>query len=185
LVKIAALLSIAVLAAMMALSATPVGFAAENAEEENTSSSLTVGIWVDITLSKVPIAWGTLTTGTENNLANADAGNPATVTVESTTNTNVDIYIKGTDWTYLTNTLGADNCTYDDDNTLGEGEETGLNEKTLATTYDAGPNQGYFEDVTPGTAKNTYWFIDIPASQAQGSYTSTVYFKAVKDGNTP
>jgi len=178
--KIAALIGIAVLVASMALSAAPVGFAAENAEEENTSSSLTVGIWVDITLSNVPIAWGTLTTGTENNLAQANAGNPATTTVESSTNTNVDIYIKGTNWTYSSYTLGADNCHYDNDATAGGPKWT-----TLSTSYAAGPNQGFFEDVTPGSAKNSYWFINIPTSQQQGNYTNTVSFKAVKDGNTP
>lgn len=178
--KIAAIFSVAVLVAMVALSVSPVGFAAENEEEEETSSSLTVGIWVDITLSKVPIAWGTLTSGTENNLAQTDEGNPATVTVESTTNTDVDVYIKGTDWTYAANTLGVDNCHYDNDATAGGAKWT-----ALSTSYAAGPNQGFFEDVAAGQAKDSYWFINVPSGQAEGNYTNSIYFKAVKDGNTP
>jgi len=159
------------------ISALPIGFAADS-EQEQTTSSLTVATVVDITLSNVPIAWGTLSPNTENNLANA--GNPATVTVESTTNVNVDIYVKGTDWSDGSHTITVDKCHYDNDNVAG-----GANWTALTTSYATGPNQGFFEGVSPGTAKNTYWFIDIPAGQWAGSYSNTIYFKAVKDGTTP
>jgi hypothetical protein len=171
--KIAILLVLALLA-----SAAPV--LAPDYEEETTTSSLTVAVTVDITLSNVPISWGTLNPGTENNLAQANAGNPATVTVESTTNTLVDIYIKGTNWTYSSYTIGSENCKYDSDDNLANGGWM-----TLKTSYDAGPDQGFFEDVSPGTSKNSYWFISIPAGQTSGIYTNTIYFKAVKDGTTP
>jgi len=133
---------------------------------------------VDITLLNVPIAWGTKAPGTENNLANANAGNPATVTVESTTNVNVDIYIKGTNWENTTygKTLGVDNCKYDiDDNLLNGGYAT------LTTTY----STKFFDSEAPGTSKNTYWFISIPSGQWACYYTNTISFKAVKEDTPP
>ena len=147
----------------------------------STTSSVTVATVVDITLSNVPIAWGTKAPGTENNLANTNAGNPATVTVESTTNVNVDIYIKGTNWSDgAGHTITVDKCHYDNDNVAG-----GTKWTALTTSYATGPNQGFFEDVAPDTAKNTYWFIDIPVGQWAANYSNTIYFKAVRDGTTP
>ena len=158
----------------------PICFSADS-EEENTTSSVTVSTVVDITLSNVPIAWGTKAPGTENNLANTNAGNPATVTVESTTNVNVDIYIKGTNWSDgAGHTITVDKCHYDNDNVAG-----GTKWTALTTSYATGPNQGFFEDVAPDTAKNTYWFIDIPSGQWAATYTNSIYFKAVKDGTQP
>jgi hypothetical protein len=154
--------------------------AAADYNEQSTTSSLTVSTVIDITLSHVPIAWGTLAPGTTNNLALSNQGNPATITVESTTNVLVDIYIKGTNWTSSSGTIGVDNCHYDTDSTPG-----GDNWATLSSSYPPGPNQGYFENVPPNTVLNTYWFIDIPAGQPAGEYTNTIYFKAVKDGTQP
>lgn len=165
------------------LFAAPMAFAADS-EEEATSSSLTVSApsaIVDITLSNVPINWGTLSSGTENNLALANEGNPATLKVESTTNVNVDIYIKGTDWSDgAGHTIGVSNAHYDNDNIAG-----GAGWTTLTTSYATGPNQGVWEDVTPGTSENSYWFMDIPAGQWAATYSNNIYFKAVKDGTSP
>jgi hypothetical protein len=165
------------------LLAAPMAFAADS-EEEVTSSSLTVSApsaIVDITLSNVPINWGTLSSGTENNLAQVNAGNPATLKVESTTNVNVDIYIKGTDWSDGSgHTITAGNAYYDNDNIAGGAKWTVLN-----TSYAAGPDLGFWEDITPGTSENSYWFMDIPAGQWAATYSNNIYFKAVKDGTLP
>ncbi len=154
---------------------------AQSSDEESTPSSLDVGTVVDITLSNVPIVWGTLRPGTENNLALANKGNPAIVTVEKTTNVYVDIYIKGTDWSNVTNnTITVDKCHYDVDNVAGGKKWT-----TLTTRYAKGPDQGFFEDVAPGTSNKIYWFIDIPVGQTAGSYKNAIYFKAVENGALP
>jgi hypothetical protein len=163
--------------------AAPMAFAADS-QEQATTSSVTVSApsaIVDITLSNVPINWGTLSSGTENNLALVDEGNPATLKVESTTNVNVDIYVKGTDWSDgAGHTIGVGNAHYDNDNIAGGAKWT-----ALTTSYAAGPNQGFWEDVMPGTSENSYWFMNIPAGQWAATYTNNIYFKAVKDGNSP
>jgi hypothetical protein len=162
------------------LFSAPIAFAADY-EEEGTSSSLTVSTVVDITLSNVPIAWGTLAPNTENNLAQANAGNPATLKVESTTNVKVDIYIKGSDWSDgAGHTISVGNAHYDNDSIPG-----GANWTALTTSYATGPNQGFWENVMPGTYENSYWFINIPAGQWAATYTNNIYFKAVKDGTSP
>jgi len=136
---------------------------------------------VDITLSSVPVNYGTVNPDAENNPATDNAhGFPMTIKVESTTNVNVDIYVKGTDWSDGSHTITVDKCHYDNDNVAG-----GANWTALTTSYATGPNQGFFEGVSPGTAKNIYWFIDIPAGQWAGSYSNAIYFKAAKDGTTP
>jgi len=49
--------------------------------EGSTTSTFSVSVVIDISLSHVPIAWGTLAPGTTNNLALSNQGNPATITV--------------------------------------------------------------------------------------------------------
>jgi len=168
-----------VLIALM-LFAPAMAFAADY-EEESTTSSVTVSTVVDITLSNVPIAWGTLAPSTENSLALTNQGNPATLKVESTTNVKVDIYIRGTDWSDgAGHTITVSNAHYDNDNIAG-----GANWTTLTTSYATGPNQGFWENVMPGTYENSYWSINIPAGQWAATYTDNIYFKAVKDGTQP
>jgi hypothetical protein len=180
--KIVAFSAVISFLASMVLAA-PMALAADS-DEQSTGSSLTVSApsaIVDITLSNVPINWGTLSSGTENNLAQANAGNPATLKVESTTNVNVDIYVKGTDWSDgAGHTIGVSNAHYDNDNIAGGAKWT-----ALTTSYATGPNQGFWEDVTPGTSENSYWFMDIPAGQWAATYSNNIYFKAVKDGTSP
>jgi hypothetical protein len=142
---------------------------------------------IDITLSNVPINYGTVNPGTENNPASDNThGFPMTIKVESTTTVNVDIYLKGTNLSDgAGHTIGVDNCKYDDDNTLGEGPEIGQPENTLQLSYPGTANSGYFENVTPGSSKNIYFWISIPLGQWAGTYTNNVYIKAVKDGTIP
>ena len=176
-------ISIALICAVLIASivfVAPMVFAADSMEQ-GTTSSVTVSTIVDITLSKVPIAWGTLSPSTENNLALADQENPATLKVESDTNVKVDIYIKGTDWSDgAGHTLSVSYCHYDNDNMAG-----GAGWATLLTSYATGPNQGYWENVMPGTFENSYWFINIPTGQWTATYTNNIYFKAVKDNTQP
>jgi hypothetical protein len=133
-------------------------------------------VTVDITLSKVPISWGTLNPGTENNPALENQGFPMAITVESTTNVNVDIYLKGTNWENGTNVIGVENCRYDSDDNLANGGWM-----TLKTSY-VSP---IFENVAPGAVKYVYFWISVPANQWSGYYTSTVSVKAVKTGEPP
>jgi hypothetical protein len=165
---------------ILMLFAPAMAFAADSSEQ-STTSSVTVSTVVDITLSNVPIAWGTISPATENNLAQTNAGNPATLKVESTTNVKVDIYIKGTDWSDgAGHTISVSNAHYDNDNIPGGSMWT-----ALTTSYATGPNQGFWENVMPGTYENSYWFINIPSGQWASTYTNNVYFKAVKDGTSP
>jgi hypothetical protein len=79
----------------------------------------------------------------------------------------------------------VENCKYDDDNTLGQAPENGQPENTLKISYPGTANSGYFENVTPGSSKNVYFWISIPSGQWAGIYTNNVYIKAVKDGIIP
>jgi hypothetical protein len=109
-----------------------------------------------------------------------------TIKVESDTNVNVDIYLKGTNWSDgAGHSIGVENCKYDDDNTLGQSPETGQPENTLKLSYSGTTNSGYFENATPGSLENIYFWISIPLGQWAGTYTDNVYVKAVKDGVAP
>lgn len=86
---------------------------------DNFKLTVQVAAIVDITLSGVPIDFGTVAPGSDNWPAlNNTCGFPMTITVESTTTVNVDIYIKGTNWENGTNVIGVENCWIDDDNSL-------------------------------------------------------------------
>ena len=149
--------------------------------------NVTVSVIIDITLSNVPVNYGTVNPGTENNPATNNAhGFPMTIKVESTTKVNVDIYVKGTDWSDgAGHSIGVENCKYDDDDMLGEVPETGQLENILKLSYPSVANSGYFENVTPGSSKNIYFWISIPAGQWAGTYTNNICAKAVKDGLVP
>jgi hypothetical protein len=70
---------------------------------------------------------------------------------------------------------------------VGEEEvpETGRSEDTLKSSYPSTANSGFFEDVAPGSVKNVYFWISIPADQWGGTYMNSIYVKAVKDGLVP
>jgi spore coat protein CotH len=177
-----------------------IGFAA-SFEEASTSSSVTINSYVDITLSQVPVKFGSIDPGTTETQADDGSSNdydsdtqidgfPMRITVESTTNEDVDIHLKGDDWSDGgTNSFGIGNVTIDDDSTLNEGTETGLAEDSLTTAY-GGANTGYFEDITapsggPAVNKDLYFWLDVPSAQAAGAYSTTIYVKAVKNGDAP
>lgn len=152
---------------------------AVNAAGENVSENVwqftCVSTVVDITLSNVPIEFGTVSPGTESP-AITDAGFPLRITVESTTTVNVDIYIKGTDWTFGSYTVGVENCRYDNDDNLANGGW-----RTLTAVYDT----PFYENVPPGSTVEVYFWISIPTGQWSGTYTNNIYVKAVKTGTSP
>jgi hypothetical protein len=161
--------------------------AGSQTESDNWNFTVTETVIVDITLSNVPVNFGTVNPGTSNVPAADNAhGFPMTIKVESDTNVNVDIYLKGTNWSDgAGHSIGVENCKYDDDNTLGQAPENGQPENTLKLIYPGTANSGYFDNVTPGSSKNVYFWISIPSGQWAGTYTDNVYVKAVKDGIAP
>jgi hypothetical protein len=122
------------------------------------------------------IEFGDFNPGTSDNAANP---NPAVnLTVGSSTNVDVNISLKGTDWSGpAAMTLADTTVKFDDDGTLSEGSETGKSEGVLTTSY-----QIWYEVSAPlgGEADTTsvYHWVSIPAAQKAGDYTSTFTYRA-------
>jgi len=161
------------IAAIMSL----VLFGSVMAEEQQTTATVTVTEFIDITLGGVtPINFGSGDPGTVDN----QAGGAVTTTIEPTTNVVTDTFLKGNDWTTPA-ALTINNVKY--------GDSTSAN-ATMANAYAAADN-GYFEDVPcpcggSATVKSLDFWLSIPAGQQAGSYTGTnIFFKTVKDGVTP
>jgi len=157
--------------AMGVTPATPVESAGTASVGVNEIISFTV-----TDLGGAGIAFGDFNPGTSNNTATP---NPAlNLTVGSSTNIDVDISLKGTDWSGpAAMTLADAIVRFDDDATLSEGSETGEFEGVLTTAY-----QIWYEVAAPlgGNAPSTevsHW-VSIPASQKAGDYTSTFTYQA-------
>ena len=93
--------------------------------------------------------------------------NPTVATVDA--NVNFNIQCKDNNWTgSLGGTIGADN-------TKAAKDASHTGEITLSTGYDTlWSGVGYGENVTD----NIYWFLNIPSSARDPSYTTTFYVKA-------
>ncbi len=151
------------------------------AVEVPTTASVTVNEFVDVTitdLGSTGITFGSFDPGTTDNVASP---NPAVdITVESPTNIDINVYLKGTDWTGpAALTLAATNVRYDDDADL-VGDSGNALIGTLTTAYPTSP--GWLTVTAPsgGVAVTTsvYHWLDIPAYQYAGAYTSTFTYKA-------
>jgi len=167
-------LAIGVIASLMLTSVF-----ADTTDTETTPASVTVNAYVSTTIAKCGNTdFGSQDPGdTDEPVACQSTGNdttPAvTITVESETNVNVDIALKGDDFSRTGGggTITVGNVEYDDDHDKTD-TDTGNNAVgTLITSY-----VDYWADT--GTGDYDLWFwLDIPASQTAGDYTSTFYFE--------
>lgn len=117
------------------------------------------------------VQFGIIDPGQENQPADCgDSQGAVTLTVGSETNVNVDILIKGNDFSGP-GTIGISNVRYDLDD-----DPTGSN--TLDTNY------AIWYTVTQPLAEDDvrhgYHWISIPEGQAPGTYSSTFYYQALK-----
>jgi hypothetical protein len=148
---------------LVAILATP----AMAAQEQSVGASVSVGEYVSITLADggthSGLNFSANPDGTPYDDNDQTQTNPAMkVIVGSETNVNVDIGIKGS----TSSALALDSWKYCD---------TYLGIKAgLTTSYVA-----VYTNATPGTF-NFYHWVTVPAATPSGSYSATVYYKAVK-----
>lgn len=135
-------------------------------EEASTEASVTVGEVVSITLAG-GIGFGPITppVTAQGTTGQADVSPAITITVESETNVNVDIGIKGA---ITAGDLVLSNWLY----------------STLFDKSDiAGLTVSYVEVYTDADAVNNFYhWITLPEGTTAGSHTASVSYKAVKTG---
>ena len=172
-------LTIAAIMSLVLMSFGVYGVAPAAAVETGGTASVGVNEIISFTVTDLGaggIGFGDFNPGTNDNEATP---NPAlNLTVGSTTNVNVDVSLKGTDWSGpAAMSLADTNVKFDDDSTLGEGSETGESEGVLTTSY-----QIWYSVSAPlgGNAPSTeaFHWVSIPANQKAGDYTSTFTYKA-------
>ena len=138
------------------------------AEESTVDASVTVTEVISITLSDAApagIHFGSVGPDTPSNLdVDSDNTTPSiTVDVGSETNVNVDLQIKGTDFS---GTFTVDNAkcsiTY------------GGTKIPLSTDYAT-----IASDIAPGGSQGLWHWLDVPAGTTAGSYSSTFSYKAL------
>lgn len=148
-------------------------------EVASASASVTVNQFVDITLTDAApggFSFGG-DPGTANNAeASQDGVTPAaTVTREATSNVDVNVRLKGTDFTGAAGTIAVINVAYDDDGLVDElPGEPSLAQNDMTTDY---PGAAY-ATLTSGSPSVKIWFwLDISSRQAAGNYASTFSFE--------
>ena len=135
--------------------------------QQDLEASVTVSEYISITIADANsdgINFGTLTPGTDNNTEAAqDAVTPAvTITVESDSNTNVDLEISGTDF----------DVTFTIDNALYALAYDGT-QAAMSTT-----DTEFASDLAPGATQDIWHWLDVPVGVTAGAYGSTFSYKA-------
>lgn len=164
------------LAVITMMLAYPLAFAA-TFETQTPATSATVNSFVDTSISPASIAYGNLDPGTSYN---AMTGGNVTITNTANSNTIVDVYLKGSNLTNGSNIIPAANQSIA---LTSGGAKTRLAEATWAA--DAGPNQGFKEDLAISGTQTIFFWLDVPAGQLAGDYTGTATLKSVASGGTP
>ena len=149
-------------------------------DTQTASATVTVNELVSITLTDAGgggVIFGSSDPGI-NDIGDADQTSviPAIrVTNDAVSNVNVNVDVKGTDFTGTpSGSMVAGQATYDDENLPSEGSETGKAETTLANAY---PGTPYYSSIAPGNDADFWFFLDIPSGQAAASYSSTLTFQ--------
>jgi len=116
------------------------------------------------------VLFSTLNPGQLNQPADQTAGVGAvTLTVGSETSVNVNVQLKGTDFTYGGNTIPISNVKYNNTNTP-------VGASTLTGSYVT----WYTVTAGSGDIHQCYHWISIPNGQVAGPYTSTFFYQAIK-----
>jgi len=153
-------------------------------ETQNVTASVTVNEYISVTLSNVPIEFGSVNPGSTQqaddgaaNDWNGDSlinGFPLQITVDSITNVNTNISLNGSDFTGPA-TFGVGNLSFANDTT----SYTTAMQKTFSSGNP--PYADWVNIPAPGggaaQTRNAYFWITIPPGQTAGSYQSSVYVK--------
>lgn len=122
-----------------------------------------VPVTIDVTLTNVPVDFGSLFAGVKNQSGLL----PLNVTIESTTNVNVNLTLNGTDFISGIYNFGVGNLTYSNSST---GTKT-----YMATSFPLPP---YINWVNLSrqviSNRSIYFWLTIPGGQESGSYSSDV-----------
>jgi len=159
-----------------------VGFVMAVSEEASAGATVTVNEFVDISIVDTGTAgfsFGSQDPGTTNNkevdqIDGSISTTPAVkVKRETTSNVDVKVRLKGNDFNGGPGTIAVTKVAYNDDGVV-DGSLVGLAQKDLATTY---PGTAYTTLATGNPELKVWFWLDVPTSQAAGSYTSTFFFE--------
>ena len=126
--------------------------------------------FISITLHDYPIDFANQD---PNTVDNPGIGNFYTVSIDSETTVNVDLYQKGEDFTGSSSTLGITNMSWLDSN-------NSVSSHLMLTTF-----QDNVSNILSGTNVSVYYWLDLPQSQTGGDYNTTIFIKAVETGGLP
>ena len=157
------LTSLALVLMLVAVMAAPA-----MAVEESKPASVTVNSLVSVTITDhgdAGLQFGSLDRGT---VKAAEANTPAiTIVAGSENNVDVEVFIKGTDFSAGTHTIAIGNAFYHDSDDSDAAT-------AMATDY---PGTAW-KTVAPGASLDIYHWLSIPSDTWAGDYTSTFTFKA-------
>jgi hypothetical protein len=141
---------------------------------ENTTNLTVGGVIIDVTLHSVPIDFGNLDPGVSYSPALGGAGYPMVVTIESTTNVDTNLTLKGTDFTAGAFSFSIGNLSYSN---ATAGAKT-----NMASGYPASPPYADWINIPapgggPAVNRSVYFWVSIPIGQTAGTYNSTVTVK--------
>jgi hypothetical protein len=158
-------------------------FSAQPAEsqvynETQTYANVTVNVVIDVSLTGIPIDFGSLDPGVsdQNSLAGGGSGGwPTNVTVYATTNTAWNLSIKASG-----DFIGPGVATIPIGN-LEYGNVSTLVETPMTTTY-ASPFADWVNQSDPSVdeIRSIYFDITIPSGQTAGSYSTQVYINVTE-----
>jgi hypothetical protein len=169
--KIGAILGMTVVLAALFTSVQPV---LSQTNETATTASVTVNKYISVTLSNVPIQFGSVDAGSTNNPATVGNGYPMTIQIDSVTNVNTNISVNGSDFSGP-GTFGVGNLSFSNSSSVS----TATN---MQSVFSSGPPYSNWVNIVApagGAAKtaDAYFWVSIPSGQIAGSYSSTVYVR--------
>jgi uncharacterized protein (DUF362 family) len=132
----------------------------------NTAQSTTAPIIISVTITDngaTGLNFGNLSPG---DVKQHEAASPSITITTAPESSNVEVYLKGTDFTGA-GTFSVANAFYNNSNN----SSTAL---AMSTSYDATA----WQTLTPGATLNIYHWLSIPALAPDGNYSSTFTYKA-------
>jgi hypothetical protein len=124
---------------------------------------------IDVTLSNVPVNFGNVSAGSSNQPGLL----PLNVTIQNTTNVNVNLTLNGSSFTYGAYSFGVGNVTYSNSST---GTKT-----SMATSFPLPPYADWINIAQLVTTnRSIYLWIGIPPGQYAGAYSSTINVRVEK-----
>lgn len=154
-------ITLLVIASVLALSVLSVVFAASPGNTD-VGASVTVNAYKSVTVTPcaTPLSFSSVNQGTNDNPVQCAVGGDIIVTNDVASNANIDVSIKGTDFTGA-GTIAVGQAGWDTDDTATT--------TTALTTGFASVQTG----LTPSSSVSTYFFLDVPNPQTSGAYSST------------